>query len=306
MVNNTVTAKLSVSAAAVLAVSCMLLQAQQAPVYPENTPLYFGNPSHAAADVSDEDNYLMEKKQYTLSYSSTRHIPNWVAWHLCAADLGKSGRADTFRADTQLPDKWYHVLKNDYQYARFGFDRGHICPSADRTGSREDNSATFLMTNMVPQAPDSNRIVWKSLEDYERSLVLGGKELYITAGPAGEGGTSGAGTFSEIPVPARDQYGKAEIAEDGSVIYSTMIIRVPSSTWKVILVLPEGTDDISRVTADTQVIAACIPNRQGCGEAGPWNVYTLSVDDLEKLTGYDFLSALPDGIENVIEEKRYF
>src|SRR5574344_293823 len=61
MVNNTAASKLFVPAAAVLVFSCMVLQAQQAPVYPENTPLYFGNPSRAAADVSDEDNYPMEK-----------------------------------------------------------------------------------------------------------------------------------------------------------------------------------------------------------------------------------------------------
>ena len=48
-------------------------------------------------------------------------------------------------------------------YSGSGFDRGHNCPSADRTGSTADNTATFLMTNMMPQAPTNNQQTWAHL-----------------------------------------------------------------------------------------------------------------------------------------------
>ncbi len=261
----------------------------------ENSPLYFGNPSGAAASIENAENYLMEKPQYTLSYNSTTLNPNWVAWHLCQADLGNADRSDTFRPDPNLPENWYAVRKNDYKFPAYGFDRGHICPSADRTATKEDNSMTFLMTNMVPQAPDNNRIVWVALEKYERELVQRGYEVYIFAGPYGRGGTGDKGYFEEIPVAAK---GSAADSADGS-----LAITVPAYTWKILLVLPEGEDDLARITADTEVIAVCVPNEKGCGKNGSWQQYICSIDYIEDLTGYDFFPILPDDIEEKIENQ---
>ena len=262
----------------------------------ENTPLYFGNPSDAQPSVEARENYLMEKAQYTLSYNSSTLNPNWVAWHLCSEDLGKAGRGDNFRPDTELPEGWYAVRKNDYKFTYYGFDRGHICPSADRTASAEDNSMTFLMTNMVPQAPDNNRIVWVALEKFEREEVLTGKEAYIFAGPAGSGGTGDKGYFEEIPVTAKDG--------------SELAITVPAYTWKILLILPEGEDDLARISdlaareeasSQLQVIAVCVPNEQGCGKKGSWQQYLCSINYIEEITGYDFFELLTDDIEEKIE-----
>ena len=170
----------------------------------ENTALYFGNPSNAENREDFPDNYLMEKKQFSLSYNNTTLNPNWVAWHLCSDDMGDTNRKNTFRPDTELPNNWYAVRQTDYKFPAYGFDRGHICPSADRTSSNEDNSITFLMTNMVPQTPDNNRIVWGALEKLEREFVKQGNEVYIFAGPLGKGGTSDKGYFEEIPVMTND------------------------------------------------------------------------------------------------------
>lgn len=48
-----------------------------------------------------------------------------------------------------------------------------------RTNSEANNSATFLMTNMVPQSPDKNRDYWRELEEYGRDLVEQDNELYV-------------------------------------------------------------------------------------------------------------------------------
>lgn len=61
-----------------------------------------------------------------------------------------------------------------------------MTPSSDRTRTPEDNSATLLMTNMIPQAPKNNQEVWRELEEYSRELVSQNKELYIIVGGQGQ------------------------------------------------------------------------------------------------------------------------
>lgn len=271
----------------------------------ENSPLYFGNPSDALNYVGFyDDNYLMEKPQFSLSYNSAKLIPNWVAWHLCKDDLGNSDRSNKFRADTELPEEWYAVGKNDYKYTMYGFDRGHLCPSADRTSNAEDNSVTFLMTNMVPQAPDNNRIVWVALEKYERELTNQGYELYIFAGPLGEGGTGDKGFFTKIPVNINNSsnvknYDAATTDSAGNILE----ISIPAFTWKIILAIPEGENDLHRIDENSIIIAACIPNKNGCGKNKTWQDYICTVDYLEEACGYNFFELLDDDIENYLESK---
>lgn len=234
---------------------------------------------------------LLDKKQFAVFYNTDKLIPELVCWHLDSSDLGNNGRSNNFRPDPELPETCYAVVKQDYQFLRYGFDRGHVCPSADRTAGTEDNSATFLMTNMIPQAPDLNRIVWKDFESFERNLaaVQDGKELYIIAGQFGSGGTSACGSFSEIPL----------VSEAGNGRH----IAVPAFCWKIILVLPKGEEDLSRITAETPVISVCMPNAQGLQNAGGWKHYLCTVDYIEEQCGWDFFTALPDEIEDKLESR---
>ena len=230
--------------------------------------LTMGNPSNAVTDVAQANNYLMEKPQYSLSYSRDNGGPNWVSWHLDSSWLGSTPRQDDFRADTTLPVGWYQVQATDFSGS--GFDRGHMCPSADRTITVTANSATFLMTNMIPQLPANNQGVWANLESYSRSLVTQGNELYIISGGQGL------------------QY----FIANGHV-------AVPAQTWKVIIVLPVGTNDVSRVTTATRTIAVVIPNSGTIGT--DWRAYRVSVDQVEAITGYDFFSNVPASVQAVIE-----
>ena len=261
----------------------------------ENSPLYFGNPSGAVKEKSNSENYLIEKDGFTLSYNRVNLIPNWVSWHLSYSDLGEAERGDDFRADSELPDEWYKVLKSDYQYTKYNFDRGHVCPSADRTKTQEGNSETFLMTNMIPQSPDLNRQIWKDFESFERSLALEGNELYIIAGPYGKGGTTSTGTWDYIEI----------LEKKKNPLSKNQKILVPSHCWKIVLVLSEGDKDLSRVTEDTEVISVFMPNSMGMHKTGSWENYLTSVDYIEEKTGCDFFQYLPDEIENSIEKKVY-
>ncbi|WP_233635917.1 DNA/RNA non-specific endonuclease [Hymenobacter setariae] len=240
--------------------------------------LALGNPSGAVASTSYPSNYLMTKSQYTLSYNRDQGKPNWVSWHLSSAWQGSTARQDNFSPDATLPSGWYRVTTSDY--TGYGFDRGHNCPSADRTGSVADNSATFLMTNMMPQASVNNQQTWAGLENYCRTLVSAGNELYIICGSYGKGGTGVNGYATTIAG------GK---------------VTVPSNCWKVVVVLPEGSSDVSRITTSTRVIAINTPNTTSIGTA--WGAYRTSVDAIEAATGLDLLSALPLSIQNTLEAK---
>lgn len=244
----------------------------------DNDHLALGNPSGAVADVNSPNNYLLPKPQFTVGYNRAQGKPNWVSWHLDAADRGSISRQDDFRNDTALPAGWYQVQSTSYSGS--GFDRGHNCPSADRTATEEDNSATFLMTNMMPQAPNNNQQAWANLENYTRTF-LPNNEVYVICGSYGVGGTGSNG-------------GVTTTIDQGR-------ITVPARCWKVIVILPVGNNDVSRINAGTRVIAIDTPNQQGIST--DWGTFRTSVDAIEAATGYDILSNLPVAVQDVLEAR---
>jgi endonuclease G len=135
------------------------------------------------------------------------------------------------------------------------------------------------MSNMMPQAPNNNQQTWANLENYTRTF-LGANEVYVIAGSYGVGGTGANGTFTTIAG------GK---------------ITVPSNTWKVIVILPVGNNDVLRVNANTRIIAVDMPNSNAINLN--WGTYRTSVDAIEAATGYDILSNLPAAVQAVVEAK---
>jgi endonuclease G, mitochondrial len=240
--------------------------------------MLLGNPNSAVSDAGSPNNYLVERPQYTLSYSRNRGTPNWVSWHVSKDWLGSADRQDDFRVDQGLPAGWYKVSASSYTNS--GFDRGHNIPSADRTKTVQDNSSTFLMTNMIPQAPTNNRVTWANLEDYTRDLVRAGMEVYVIMGSYGSGGTGSNGAANTI--------------DQGR-------ITVPSRIWKVLVILPEGSNDLIRITSSTRVIAVDTPNIDSINS--DWGTYRTTVDAIEAATGYNLLSSIPEQVEKVLESK---
>ena len=247
-----------------------VLPTTQKPVRSASVHLLLGNPSDATASVANPDNYLMLKPQYALSYNRSKETLNWASWQLNSSWLGSVDRQNNFRPDQSLPPAWEQVTPSDYSGS--GYDKGHVVPSGDRTLNVEDNSATFLMTNMMPQTPDNNRHTWEGLESYCRELVSQGKELYIIAGPLGSHGK---------PLKGK--------------------VTIPQTTWKVVVILDHKNAGIKSVTANTRVIAVNVPNQQGINP--DWKAYRISVDLLEDMTDYNFLSNVPAVIQDAIEEK---
>ena len=269
----------------VLALGLLLAACQKESVHPTTTPaseplehLTLGNPSGATPDAGQPTNYLLSKSQYALSYHRDQGKPNWVSWHLSNSWIGSAPRQDDFRSDNTLPAGWYQVQASSYIGS--GFDRGHNCPSADRTSTVADNSATFLMTNMMPQAPRNNQQTWANLEDYCRKFLSSGNELYVICGSYGKGGTGSNGYVATL--------------DQGR-------LTVPARCWKIVVILPIGTDDATRVSSTTRVIAIDTPNDNALSTS--WGTYRTSVDAIEAATGLDLLSAVPTAVQQVVEAR---
>lgn len=236
-------------------------------------PLILGNPSNATSEIANENNFLMVKAQYSLSYNRSKATPNWVAWRLDSTWVGTAPRQDDYRPDPALPAAWYHVQDNDYSGS--GYDRGHMCPSGDRTRSVPDNSATFLMTNFIPQLAANNQGPWADFENYCRTLAGQGNEIYIYSG-----GTGNAGTIA-----------------NGQIV-------VPATTWKVVIVMPNGTDDLQRVNKGMRTIGLIIPNQPPVSQSAPWRTYRTTVKAVEALTGYRFFSNVPKNTRELLVRRR--
>lgn len=260
------------------------LVASTSPAYSDGSTspqLLMGNLNRSITDPDSTNNLLLIKDQYVVSYNNSLDRPNWVSWHLQESDLGLTDRQDDFRPDATLPTGYYQVKPTDYTAAD-GFDRGHLCPSADRTDSKVNNSATFLMTNIIPQAPALNRGVWQELEAYCRELVEEGNELYIMAGGYGVGATGSQGY---------------------KTILATGKVKPPTQCWKVIVVLPKGDNDLTRISTQSTVIAVDMLNAQTVRQG--WEDYIVTINDLEKVTHYTFLSSLPVPTQTALKAKKY-
>jgi endonuclease G len=245
-----------------------------------NVNLTMGNPSNATTDVNYPTNYLITRAQFCTSYNNNKGIPNWVSWQLNSTwCTGPAVRADNFIPDSLLPGSYNHITTNNYKNS--GFSRGHMCPSEDRIVTQSDNDSVFYMTNMVPQNQNNNGGIWEGLETYERTLANAGNVLYIYSGGYGCGGTGTSGYATTIAS------GK---------------VTVPAKLWKVILVLPAGTNDVSRVTTSTRTIAVIMDNADPVS-GDTWDTHRVSVDSVESLTGFDFFSNVPVSIQSVIEAK---
>lgn len=237
--------------------------------------MLLGNPSNATADTNNHENYLIQRAVQALAYNDSLGQPNWASWNLTADDLGDSGRSPSFYADTNLPPNFRRVGTGEYSGS--GYDRGHLCPSADRTANVDDNNAVFLMSNIMPQAPEQNSGVWGTFEGYCRSLVQSPSnyELFILCGPSGFTGES--------------INGEGEVA-------------IPRFTWKIVVVVPPGTNSaLERITATNRVIAIKVPNTNGVSTS--WQDFVTSANQIRADTGFNFFTALPNDVAEALRNK---
>ncbi|NND14751.1 MAG: DNA/RNA non-specific endonuclease [Eudoraea sp.] len=147
-------------------------------------------------------------------------------------------------------------------YRGSGFDRGHLCPAGDMRFSETAYNQTFYTSNISPQRRDFNAGVWNRLEMQVRSWCKRYGDLQVMVGG---------------------------ILERGLEVIGDEDVAIPDAYFKVIA---RGESD------DLEVIAFLIPHRES--QQALVN-YVVSVDEIERLTGIDFLGELPDEEEDMLE-----
>lgn len=211
-----------------------------------------------------------------LVYAEAYEQPKWVA-HVITPDIisGAVGRTNDFRPDpkiktgsaveadyflkTRLPD-------STYAYNGFGFDRGHLAPSADFRWSQQALSESYFYSNMAPQRAEFNRGIWSELEEAMRAYLYRNprSNLFVVTGPV---------LRPDLP----------------SIPQSINRVRIPEYFWKVALDLRQE-----------RAIAFLIPNQAGIL---PLASYALRIDSLEALTGLDFFPSLDNVLEERLEKQ---
>ncbi len=164
--------------------------------------------------------------------------------------------------DFEVDPKVKGVCPSNEDYKRSGYDRGHMAPAADMKWNSTVMKECFYYSNMCPQKHSLNAGRWKTLEEKVRDWAQEDSAIVIVCGPIVDKG------YNTI--------GKARVA-------------VPQRFFKVILV---------PFLKKPRAIGFIMKNEK---EELPLSSYAVSVDRVEKITGLDFFSALPDDVENSIE-----
>ena len=225
-------------------------------------------------------NYIKHSALF-LEYAEEFEQAKWVA-HIITPDVitGRAYRSNDFREDPLVntgtaieKDYFLKFPKEDgtFEYDGFGFDRGHLAPSADFRWSKKALSESYFYSNMSPQRPGFNRESWAELEGSLRGYIQDHPttQLYVMTGPVLKEG---------LPVIER---GVNKVA-------------IPEMYFKVVLDLE-----------NKQAIGFLMPNQK---TTYPLISFAKSVDEIEELTGLNFFSKITseEEIEKSIDKTNWF
>lgn len=233
-----------------LLLSFLLLLASQASAQPPNPEL----------PLIRESDQIVRHYAYALSYKEAHEQAEWVAYMLCRERAVSSQE----RTDKFLEDKLVKTgSATTKDYAKSGYDRGHLAPAADMGWSAQTMKESFYFSNMSPQLPAFNRGIWKRMEEQVRQWALAYDTIYVVTGP---------------------------VLKIGLPTIGPNKVSVPEYYYKAIL----------DYTPKPRCIAFLIQNK---GDSNALQHFTVAVDRIEELTGLDFFAWLPDAVEIKLEKE---
>lgn len=200
---------------------------------------------------------------YALSFNSQTNCPNWVAWELTRSEAkAQGGRNPDFYPDPEVESR-SQVTTHDYTGS--GFTRGHMCPSGDMRWSTSAQHDCFYMSNMCPQTKDLNAGSWEELEKSCRRWAKQEGSVYIVCGPVFNDGRK------------------------ARYIGRQHRVRVPDGFFKVVLSLRKGKE---------KAIGFYYANND---RFQTMESAAMTVDEVERLTGYDFFYQVDAQLEARVE-----
>lgn len=226
-----------------------------------------------------DDEELIVHSAMSLVYSEQHEQAKWVA-HIITSDIitGGVGRSNNFREDSLIKtgsateiDYFLKTLKpgekDKYDYDGFGYDRGHLAPSADFRWSKKALSESYFYSNMSPQLADFNRKKWADLEGLLRGYIYDHPktQLYVVTGPLLNDSLS--------------------VVERG-----VNKVSIPEYYYKVVLDLK-----------NKKAIAFIMPNKD---IKYPISSFAVTINEVEEVTGINFFNQLDDALEEQLESQR--
>ena len=193
---------------------------------------------------------------YTLSYSEPHEQAEWVAYSLAKKEIVRVDKKRPYFIDDPKVKTKSARYRN---YKKSGYDKGHLCPAADRLFSNKAYNETFYTSNISPQEHQFNAGIWNRLEQKTRYWAKKYNHLYVITGGV--------------------------LTKNLKTIGSEKV-AVPNAYYKVLL-------DYTK--PEIKAIAFLIPHRKS---KSPLYKFVISIDELEQKTGIDFFPGLPDDIEN--------
>lgn len=220
---------------------------------------------------------LVKHSAFYLSYSEKHEVPRWVA-NIILPDVikGTVTRTNDFRVDSSVStgsaveaDYFLKKLKADstWEYDGFGYDRGHLAPSADFRWSQKALSESYFYSNITPQIPEFNREGWGDLEDAIRSYIFRNPstQIHVITGP---------------------------VLHDSLKIIKRSIhkVSIPEYFWKIAF------DEKNK-----KAIGFIMPNED---ITKPLQTYAVPISTIEKETGLRFFSKLnPEVLADIKSQK---
>ena len=222
------------------------------------------------------DETIIHHSALSLVYDEEHEQAKWVA-HIITKDIrtGNESRSNDFREDPKVvtgsaaeQDYFLKFLQadNSYTYDGYGYDRGHLAPSADFRWSAKALSESYFYSNMSPQAPEFNRGKWAELEGFVRGYLYRNTEtqLYVVTGPILKEG---------LP--------KVERSVNG--------LSLPKLYFKAVVDLQ-----------NERAIGFIMPNKE---ILAPIASFAVSLDKIEEETGLDLFASLDDALEDRLESQ---
>ena len=209
---------------------------------------------------------VLRYKAITIHFNSRYRVPNCVAYELTNTQVAMADAPDAERRDNYNFNRDTRVdgCPDWWEYKETGYDRGHMAPAMDMRWSRQAMEQCFLMTNICPQDHELNDGEWRHMEEAIHTWAKRTERLVIFTGPV--------------------------LRNDMKRIGKHRNIAVPSKFYKVVY-----------DPKQKKAIAFLFKNEK---TRNSWTNYAVSVDEVEQLTGIDFLAALPDDVETTVESKQ--
>ena len=247
---------------------------------PSNNAIFADGPVEIPALSSDANCQFIshttlhhgnEVNTFSLEYDKNKKHARWVAFKFynTTGERNIDRSPEPFAPDPEIATNEQRIQAD---FGRKGYDRGHLCASADRLYNKEANEQTFYYTNMSPQKNSFNVGIWRDLEAVVQNWGRNNSirdTLYVVKGAALN----------------KPEYIKEYIGGDKTK-------PVPKYYFMAV---------INKKGEGFKGIAFWLDQTRYYSKKDKLSQFAITIDELEEKTGIDFFHHLNDQLENAVE-----